>query len=173
MGEFKKYLAEFIGTYTLVFCGTGAIVMNDVSGGVVSHLGVAICFGIVVMAMIYSFGSISGAHINPAVTLAFYFSKRFPKQLVGGYITAQIIGAILASFTLKMLFPTHETLGITLPFDGSAQTFVLEVILTFFLMLVIIFTSTGSKETGTLAGLAIGGVVLMEALFAGPITGAS
>ncbi len=169
----NKYIAETIGTYALVFCGTGAIVIDEVSGGAVSHLGIAITFGLIVIAMIYSIGDISGAHINPAVTLAFVVAGRFPLKQLGPYLMAQFIGAILASGTLKLLFPTATTMGETLPAGPFMQTFVLEVILSFFLMFVIIQVATGSKEVGIMAGFAIGVTVLLEALFAGPITGAS
>jgi len=169
----KKGFAEFLGTFILVFCGTGAIVINDVSGGAVTHLGIAITFGLVVTAMIYSFGDLSGAHINPAVTIAFWLSKSFKGKLVPIYLVAQFSGAILASVVLKLLFPSSATLGETVPSDTWMQTFVLEVILSFILMLVIFRVAQGSKETGIMAGLAIGLVVLFEALFAGPISGAS
>jgi len=169
----RKYFSELIGTFALVFCGTGAIVINDTSGGVVTHVGVAVTFGLIVMAMIYSLGEISGAHINPAVTIAFWFSGRFPGNQVAPYVAAQLIGAILASACVWLLFPEHEGLGATLPADTVRQTFVLELLLTFFLMFVIMKVSTGSKETGIMAGAAIGAVVLLEALFAGPVTGAS
>jgi len=169
----NKYLSEFIGTFGLVFFGTGAIIVNDLTGGDITHLGVSVMFGLIVMAMIFAFGEISGAHINPAVTLAFWFSGRFSGKDVMPYILAQFLGAILASGTLLLLFPDHIGLGATLPSDTVLQTFILEVLLTFFLMLVIMNVSVGSKEIGTLAGIAIGATVLLEALFAGPITGAS
>jgi aquaporin Z len=169
----QRNISEFIGTFALVFCGVGAVIINDVSGGAVTHVGIAITFGLIVMAMIYSIGEISGAHINPAVTIAFWASGRFEKKEVLPYITAQIIGALLASAVLYLLFPLHETQGATLPLGSAMQSFILEVILTFILMFVIIKVSTRSKETGTMAGIAIGGVVGLEAMFAGPITGAS
>ena len=169
----QRYISELIGTFALVFCGPGAVIMNDVSGGTVTHVGIAITFGLIVMAMIYSIGEISGAHINPAVTIAFWASGRFEKKEVLPYITAQIIGALLASAVLYLLFPLHENQGATLPLGSAMQSFILEVILTFILMFVIIKVSTGSKEIGTMAGIAIGGVVGLEAMFAGPITGAS
>ena len=169
----QRYISELIGTFALVFCGPGAVIMNDVSGGSVTHVGIAITFGLIVMAMIFSIGEISGAHINPAVTIAFWASGRFDKKEVLPYITAQMIGALLASAVLYLLFPLHETQGATLPIGSAMQSFILEVILTFILMFVIIKVSTGSKETGTMAGIAIGGVVGLEAMFAGPITGAS
>ena len=169
----QRYLLELFGTFSLVFCGPGAIIMNDASGGIITHVGIAITFGLIVMAMIYAIGEQSGAHINPAVTIAFWASGNFPKKEVLPYIIAQISGAILASATLYYLFPTHLTQGATIPLNSNSQAFVLEVILSFILMFVIIKVSTGSKEIGKIAGIAIGGVVGLEAMFAGPITGAS
>lgn len=169
----NKYIAEAIGTFALVFCGTGAIVINQQSGGAVTHVGVAITFGLVVMAMIYSLGNISGAHMNPAVTIAFTIAKRFPVKQVLPYIISQLAGALLASFTLHYLFPSNETLGSTIPAGSEMQSFIMEFILSFFLMLVIINVATGSKEQGMFAGLAIGSTVLLEAMFAGPVCGAS
>ncbi len=169
----NKYIAELLGTFALVFCGTGAIVINQQSGGAVTHVGIAMTFGFIVMAMIYSLGDISGAHMNPAVTIAFTIAKRFQLKQVLPYIISQLAGAFLASVTLKYLFPANETLGATLPAGTELQSFILEFILTFFLMLVIINVATGSKEQGMFAGLAIGSTVLLEAMFAGPISGAS
>lgn len=168
----KRYLAEAIGTFALVFCGTGAIVINDVTNGAVSHVGIAITFGLIVMAMIYSFGSISGAHINPAVTIAFSLTDRFDKKDLVPYLVAQLLGAFLASGVLRYLFQEHENLGATFPYGDWGQTFILEVILTYFLMLVIIFVSQ-NKEVANITGIAVGATVLLEAMFAGPITGAS
>ncbi len=125
------------------------------------------------MAMVYSFGNLSGAHINPAVTLAFWVSGRFKASQLAPYIGSQLLGAICASATLLFLFPEATTLGETLPANGATQTFLLEVIMSFFLMLVILYVSTGSLETGTVAGLAIGMTVLLEAALGGPISGAS
>lgn len=169
----NKYLAELLGTFALVFFGTGAIIINEQQGGVISHVGIAICFGLIVMAMIYALGDISGAHLNPAVTLAFTLSGRFPVKQVPAYMASQIAGAILSSLVLKYLFPGNEFLGSTRPSGSIGQSFVLEMILTFLLMLVIIQVSTGSKERGMFAGLAIGSTVLLEALMAGPVSGAS
>jgi aquaporin Z len=169
----KKYIAELIGTFALVFCGTGAIIIDQQTNGQVGHIGVAITFGLIVTAMIYAFGDKSGAHFNPAVTIAFSFAKLFPRKEILPYIVAQIIGALIASAILKLLFPTNINLGATIPVGSNLQSFVLEIVLTFILMLTVLFTSQGSKETGTMAGLAIGGVVLLEAMFAGPICGAS
>ncbi|MFT6336662.1 MAG: aquaporin NIP [Saprospiraceae bacterium] len=168
----KRYLAELIGTFALVFCGTGAMVINEVTGGEVTHVGIGITFGMIVMAMIYTFGKTSGAHINPAVTLAFACTDRFDKKDTVGYIIAQLLGAFLASVVLALLFPTSIKLGATIPAGSWHQSFILEIILTYFLMLVIIFVSQ-NKETRHMTGIAVGAVVMLEAIFAGPITGAS
>jgi aquaporin NIP len=168
----KRYLAELIGTFALVFCGTGAMVINEVTGGEVTHVGIGITFGMIVMAMIYTFGKTSGAHINPAVTLAFACTDRFDKKDTVGYIIAQLLGAFLASVVLALLFPTSIKLGATIPAGSWHQSFILEIILTYFLMLVIIFVSQ-NKETRHMIGIAVGAVVMLEAIFAGPITGAS
>lgn len=169
----KKYLAELIGTFALVFCGTGAIIINHESGGAITHVGVAITFGLIVMTMIYSVGDISGAHLNPAVTLAFSIAKEFPLKEIVPYIISQSIGAFMASGILRYLFPSNFLLGSTMPAGSEMQSFVLEIILMFFLMFVILQVAKGSKEKGLFAGIAIGSVVLLEAMFAGPICGAS
>jgi aquaporin Z len=161
------------GTFCLVFAGTGAVVINDVTGGTVSHVGVALTFGLVVLAMVYALGDVSGCHLNPAVTLGFFLAGRFERRAVLPYVVSQCAGAVLASLTLRLMFPTSATLGATLPAGGVFQSFVLEVILTLILMFVILSVSTGSKEKGVLAGVAVGSVVALEALFAGPISGAS
>jgi len=169
----KQYIAELIGTFALVFCGTGAIVIDQQTTGGVGHIGIAITFGLIVMSMIYALGNISGAHLNPAVSIAFSIARHFPARQLFPYILSQLIGAILASLTLKFLFPANELLGTTLPAGSDMQSFILEFILTFFLMLVIIAVAKGSMEQGMFAGMAIGGVVALEAMFAGPICGAS
>ena len=170
----KKYLAEFLGTYILVFVGCGAIIINNISGDEVSHLGIGWSFGLVVMTMVYAIGDISGAHINPAVTIAFAVAKRLEKEQILPYVSFQIVGAILASATLFYMFPDAKTMGETLPRDNNLmQSFILEVILSFILMFVILNVSTGAKEKGITAALAIGGVVAFTAIFAGPISGAS
>ncbi|MBK9717431.1 MAG: MIP family channel protein [Saprospiraceae bacterium] len=169
----KRYIAEILGTFALVFCGTGAIIINQQSSGAITHVGIAITFGLIVMAMIYALGHISGAHLNPAVTIAFTLAKKFKAKQVTPYIISQLAGALLASFVLNYLFPTNEFLGATIPSGTPMQSFILECILTFFLMLVIIHVATGSKEQGMFAGLAIGSTVLLEAMFAGPVSGAS
>jgi aquaporin Z len=169
----KKCVAEFIGTFALVFCGTGAIVIDQETHGAVSHAGIAITFGLIVTCMIYALGNISGAHLNPAVSIAFTVAGKFPLQQLLPYIVSQLAGAVAASLVLKLLFPANLFLGATLPAGSAMQSFILEFLLTFFLMLVIINVATGSKEQGMFAGLAIGSVVLLEAMFAGPICGAS
>ena len=169
----KKFFAEFLGTFALVFAGTGAIVIDAASHGAITHAGVALTFGLVVLAMIYTFGDVSGAHLNPAVTLAFAAARRLGWAGVPGYVLAQSLGALTASGLLRCLFPADVTLGATLPAGTAGQSFVLEVVLTFLLMLVILSVSTGAKEKGLTAGIAIGAVIALEAMFAGPICGAS
>lgn len=169
----QKYFAEVVATFALVFAGTGAAVANTVSDGAVTHVGVALTFGLIVMAMIYAVGDVSGAHMNPAVTIAFWYGKRFPLREVAPYVIAQLAGACLASGLLRVLFFDVANLGMSLPNDTWWQAFVFEVILTFLLMYVILNVSTGAKEKGIMAGAAIGSTVALEALFAGPICGAS
>lgn len=169
----KKYLAELTGTFLLVFCGTGAIIINQQTGGALSHAGVSLTWGLAVTALIYSIGPISGCHINPAVSIAFTLAGRFSPKLLPGYIVSQFAGALMASLTLKLLFPANALLGASLPAGSAAQSFILEFLLTFFLMFVIMIVAHGSKERGRFAGIAIGTVVGLEALFAGPICGAS
>src|ERR1700756_509206 len=165
----RNYTAEFIGTFALVFCGTGAIIINQQSGGTITHPGIAITFGLIIMSMIYALGGISGAHLNPAVSIAFAIKKVFPVKQLPGYIISQLAGGLAASLVLKLLFPLSNLLGTTLPAGTEMQSFVLELIMTFFLMLVIITVADGSKEKGMFAGLAIGSVVCLEAMFGGPV----
>lgn len=169
----RKLAAELFGTFALVFAGTGAIIINDVTGGTVSHVGIAFTFGLIVLAMIYALGDVSGCHLNPAVTLGFFVARRFEGRLVAPYIVSQCLGAILASLILRLMFPTTSTLGATLPAGDVLPSFVMEFILTLILMFVILSVSTDSKEKGILAGVAVGSVIALEALFAGPISGAS
>lgn len=157
----------------LVFAGTGAIIVNDIYDGVITHIGIAASFGLIVLAVIYTYGDISGAHINPAVTLAFWIAKRFPGKWVAPYVVSQCAGALLASSLWLLFFPQHPSLGATIPNAGVIQTFALEFLLTWWLMTVILGVSEGAKEKGLVAGIVIGGVVALEATFAGPITGAS
>ncbi|MCH2023641.1 MAG: aquaporin [Saprospiraceae bacterium] len=168
----KKYIAEFIGTYALVFFGTGAILVNDLTNGAITHSGICIVFGLIVTVMIYTFGPISGTHINPAVTIGFQISGCFDKKEVVPYIIAQIIGACGASLTLLLLFVEHGNLGATLPSGTILQSFILEIILTYFLMVVILFVSQ-NKDTAHFTAVAVGATVALEAWFAGPICGAS
>jgi aquaporin Z len=165
--------AEAFGTFVLVLFGTGAIVVDQVTGGAVTHVGVSMTFGLVVMALVHALGDVSGAHLNPAVTLAFWAARRFPGRRVLPYLGSQCAGAIAASFTIRFLFPQSITLGETLPHIDVARAALLEALLTNVLMFVILSVSSGPKEKGLMAGAAIGAVVGLEALFAGPITGAS
>lgn len=169
----RRLLAEALGTFCLVFAGTGAIVVDQSTSGAITHVGVALTFGLVVMAMIYTFGDVSGAHLNPAVSIAFAISGRFAPRDVPGYVVAQMLGALAASGLLRGLLPQSPTLGATLPAGAAWQAFVLEVVLACMLMLVILSVSSGPKERGIMAGIAIGGVVGLEAMFAGPVSGAS
>lgn len=169
----KRLLAELLGTFALVFAGTGAIVVNGVTDGVIGHAGIALTFGLVVLAMIYTFGDVSGAHLNPAVTLGFAVSGRFQWREAPGYVAAQLAGAFAASGLLRLLFPTDARLGATLPAGSEAQSFILELVLSALLMLVVLNVSTGAKEKGITAGIAVGAVIGLEAMFAGPISGAS
>lgn len=169
----KKYTAEFIGTFALVFCGTGAIIIDQQTAHAITNTGIAATFGLIIMCMIYTLGDISGAHLNPAVSIAFVLSGRFAVKELFPYVISQTAGAVAASLILRFLFPTHELLGTTLPAGPPMQSFVLEFLLTFFLMLVIIHVATGSKEQGMFAGMAVGAIVGLEAMFAGPLCGAS
>jgi aquaporin Z len=169
----RKLAAEAFGTFCLVFAGTGAVVVNDASGGVVTHVGVALTFGLVVLAMIHSLGDVSGCHLNPAVTLGFWAAGRFEGRMIAPYAAAQCVGAVTASLALRAMFPDHPTLGATLPSGTAAQSWAMEFVLTAVLMFVILAVSTGPKEAGVLAGVAVGSVIALEALFAGPVSGAS
>jgi aquaporin NIP len=173
MNQGKKYAAEFIGTFGLVFAGTGAIIINDVSGGAVTNVGIGLTFGLIVLAMIYAIGDVSGAHLNPAVTLGFFAARRLEAKMIFPYVLSQVSGALAASLLLRGLFPQHQTLGATAPAGPALQSLILEIVLTAFLMFVILNVSEGAKERGITAGIAIGSVIALEALFAGPICGAS
>lgn len=175
----KKVVVEFVATFILVFAGCGAIVIETLTGAM-GHVGIALTFGFVVSAMIYTFGHISGAHMNPAVTISFSFIGEFEKKDVLGYITAQILGALFACVTLYLLFLEEAKsmadlayLGSTIPRGSYMQSFVFEFILTFILMLVICGSAVHGKAIKSFAGLAIGFTVALEAMFAGPICGAS
>ncbi len=169
----RKYFAEFIGTYALVFFGTGAIIINEISKGDITHLGIAFTFGLIVSTMIYIFGNVSGAHINPVVSIGFYLAGCFAIKDVIPYINVQVLGACMASATLLLLFSGYEgTLGATLPAASEIQSFILEIILTYFLMIVILFVSQ-NKDTVQYTAVAVGAIVAVEALVGGPISGAS
>ncbi|WP_431167059.1 MIP/aquaporin family protein [Tenacibaculum halocynthiae] len=168
----KKYLAEFIGTFALVFCGTGAVIVNSLFNNSIGLLGVSVSFGVTITAIVYVFGSISGAHINPAVTIALGIRKVISKKEVIGYIVWQILGALMASGLLKVVFYNTTTLGETLPTGGVIPSFVLEAVLTFFLMLTILGVSE-NKNYSHLLGIVLGALVMGFILIAGPISGGS
>lgn len=168
----KKLISEFLGTYFLIFAGTGAIVINELTKSL-THVGIAITFGLVVMALIYTFGHLSGAHFNPAVTIGFLIHGDIDKRTAFFYIIIQLMAGIAASTTLYVLFGNIASLGATLPRDSWSQSFVLEFILTFFLMFVIFGSAVHGKAVKSFAGIAIGATVGLEAMFAGPICGAS
>jgi MIP family channel proteins len=168
-------LAESIGTFGLVFAGCGAIMIDTLSHGQITHVGVGLVFGLIITVMIYAFGHISGAHFNPAVTLAFVLARHFPLRRLWVYWSAQVIGATLAALCLRLLLGNVAHLGTTLPTGtgGAWQSFAFETLLTFFLMVVIMAMATDTRAVGHAAALAIGATVALEALFAGPISGAS
>ena len=175
----QSLVAEFLGTYILVFAGTGAMAIGAITGEL-GHVGIALTFGFVIVALIYSFAHVSGAHFNPAVSIAFALMGEFDRAKVLPYIVAQVLGAILASYSLYLLlFENIDTmaqaayLGATLPSGSVAQSFGFELILTFILMLVISASAVHGKAIKDFAGIAIGFTVGLEAMFAGPITGAS
>jgi MIP family channel proteins len=174
MNHSRELLAEFIGTFVLIFAGTGAVMVDRLSNGAITHLGIGIVFGAVVTALIYSFNHISGAHFNPAVTLAFWSSGFFRRSLVIPYILAQLLGAIAASGLLRICLGAVGNLGATLPRNGDwLQSLILETVLTFILMLVIFGSGLDRRAHAGFAGIAIGLTVALEAICMGPITGAS
>jgi MIP family channel proteins len=172
-GALHRLAAEYVGTFGLVFAGTGAVIINAVTDGGVSHVGIGLTFGLVVMAMIYAFGHVSGAHLNPAVTLAFAAGSHFPWPLVPQYWAAQLAGGVTASLVHRALFGDVAHLGATLPSGPATQSFGLEIVLTLILMVVITSVATDNRAVGQAAAIAIGGTIGLEALFAGPISGAS
>jgi aquaporin Z len=169
----RRVGAEAFGTFCLVFAGTGAAVVNEVTGGGVTHVGVALTFGLVVMAMVCALGNVSGCHINPAVTFGLCAAGQFDRCLVLPYIGSQCVGALLASGTLRMLFPESRSLGATIPAGSELQSLMLEFLLTLILMFVVLSVSAGDGDERLPSGIVIGGVIGFEALFAGPISGAS
>jgi MIP family channel proteins len=168
-----RVAAEFIGTFALVFAGAGAIVVSASRDGAIAHEGIAAVFGLVIMVMIYAVGHISGAHFNPGVTLGFAVARRFPMADILPYWLGQFGGAICGALLLLVLFDDVASLGATLPSVSDSDAFILEVVLTFFLMFVIISVATDTRAVGQAAAIAIGGTVGLEALFGGPISGAS
>jgi MIP family channel proteins len=169
----KRCVAEFFGTFLLVFAEPGAVVINQVSGGGVGSLGIGLSFGLAVMAAIYAIGHISGAHINPAVTVAFALTRHFPWSLVPAYILSQLLGSCAASAVHLALFADIANLGATVPSGSPLQALGLELILTLFLMFVVSSVATDVRAVGQAAAIAIGGYVALAATFAGPIAGAS
>jgi MIP family channel proteins len=165
-------VAEAIGTFALVFAGCGAI-MVDAKTGALGHVGVAISFGLVIMAMIYALGHVSGAHLNPAVTLSFALSRHFPRRQIVPYWSAQLAGALIAAAVLRCSLGDIADVGATYPSGSDAQSFLWEVVLSFFLMLVIMAVATDTRAVGEAAAIAIGGTVGLDAMFGGPISGAS
>ena len=169
----RRYAAEFLGTFLLVFAGPGAVVIDEVSGGGVGSLGIGLSFGLAVMAAIYAVGHISGAHINPAVTVAFALTRHFPWSLVPTYVLAQLLGACAASAITLVLFGDVANLGATVPTGPPLQAVLLELVLTLLLMVVVSAVATDVRAVGQAAAIAIGGYVALAATFAGPIAGAS
>jgi len=174
MGEtWRRLAAEAFGTFCLVFAGTGAIVVDQATGGTLTHPGIALTFGLVVLAMIYAIGDVSGCHINPAVTVGLWAARRFDGRLVVPYVASQCAGGLLASLVVRLLFPQSDTLGATLPGGGLWQAFGMEFLLTLILMVVILGLAAGPTTNGPVAGIVIGAVIALEALFGGPVSGAS
>ena len=172
IGLARQALAELIGTFALVFAGCGAI-MVDATTHALGHVGVAISFGLVIMVMIYAVGHISGAHFNPAVTFAFALTRHFPWRRVAVYWPAQLAGALAAALVLRGSLGNVAHVGATLPSGSDGQAFLWESVLTFFLMFVIMAVATDTRAVGEAAAIAIGGTVGLDAMFGGPVTGAS
>lgn len=173
----QRYLAEFIGTFALVFAGCGAVISDTMTGGRVTLPGIALTFGFVVAVMIYALGPVSAAHFNPAVTLGFATARRFPWRHVPAYVGAQVGGALLASFSHRLLYgvpiANRAHYGASAPAVPIGAAIGFEVVLTFFLMRVITAVATDRRVPGAVPGLAIGLTVVLCALFGGPTTGAS
>jgi MIP family channel proteins len=168
----RTLAAEAIGTFALVFAGAGAVMVNAKTGQL-GHVGVAITFGLVIMAMIYAVGHISGAHFNGAVTFAFAVTRHFPWSRAAWYWAAQLLGALLAAALLRASLGNIAHVGATLPSGSAAQSFLWEVVMSAFLMFVILAVATDTRAVGEAAAIAIGGTILLDAMFGGPISGAS
>ena len=174
MPLWRRALAEGFAAFALVFAGCGAIVADAQYGGTLGAVGVGLVFGLVIMVMVYATGHLSGAHINPAVTVAFALTRHFPRRDVGAYVGAQVLGAALAALCLLAIWPDQPgELGVTAPSVGVGSAFVYEAILTAFLMFVIMAVATDTRAVGAAAAIAIGGTVGLDALFGGSVTGAS
>jgi aquaporin NIP len=170
----RRAAAESIGAFALVFAGCGAIVTEATDPGSLGSVGIAFVFGLIVMVMVYATGHLSGAHLNPAVTVAFTATRHFPRKEAAVYVIAQATGAILGAALLAAVWPSQPAaLGTTLPSVGTGSAFVYELTLTAFLMFVIMAVATDTRAVGAAAAIAIGGTVGLDALFGGPITGAS
>jgi aquaporin NIP len=170
----RRALAEGMAAFALVFAGCGAVVANAVHGGALGTVGISLVFGLVIMVMIYAIGHLSGAHINPAVTLAFTLTRHFPPREAAAYVAAQVAGAVAAALVLLAIWPSEPAqLGATIPTIGAGSAFVYEAILTAFLMFVIMAVATDTRAVGAAAAIAIGGTIGLDALFGGPVTGAS
>jgi aquaporin NIP len=170
----RRATAEAFAAFALVFAGCGAIVANDRYDGALGAVGVSLVFGLIIMAMIYATGHLSGAHINPAVTVAFTLTRHFAVRDASAYIAAQLAGALAGALLLLAVWPDQpDQLGATVPSVGAGGAFVYETILTALLMFVIMAVATDTRAVGAAAAIAIGGSVGLDALFGGPVTGAS
>uniref|UniRef100_A0AAU6R6P5 NIP2-1 protein n=1 Tax=Tulipa gesneriana TaxID=13306 RepID=A0AAU6R6P5_TULGE len=169
----KKVIAELIATFLLVFVTCGSAALHHSDPQLVSQLGASVAGGLIVTVMIYSVGHISGAHMNPAVTLAFALSRHFPWIQVPFYMSAQLAGAMIAAFTLRELLQPIQIIGTTTPSGTVAQALTMEIVVTFSMMFVTSAVATDTKAVGELAGLAVGSAVCITSIFAGPVSGGS
>jgi MIP family channel proteins len=165
-------VAEFIGAFALVFAGCGAIMVNATTGAL-GQVGIAITFGLVIMAMVYAGGHVSGAHFNPAVSISFALTRHFPWRRVAAYAAAQVTGALAAAAILRASLGDVANVGATVPSGSDGQAFLWEFVMTFFLMFVIVAVATDTRAVGEAAAIAVGGTVGLDAMFGGPVSGAS